>query len=73
MKKIIVSFINVFLALCLLVGCKSDEKNTINNDNSTPSHTEDTSESTGDNNELPPLPDFPFGGNPIELPTDEWE
>lgn len=73
MKKLIVSFIHIFLALCLLVSCKSDEKKPINTDNSTPSHAEDNNESTGDNNELPPLPDFPFGGNPIELPTYELE
>lgn len=73
MKKLIISFIHIFLALCLLVSCKSDEKNPINNNNSTPSHKEDTSEYTSDNNELPPLPNFPFGDNPIELPTDEWE
>ena len=73
MKKLIISFINIFLVLCLLVGCKSDKENPINDSNSTPSYTEDTHESTDDNNELPPLPNFPFGDNPIELPTDEWE
>lgn len=73
MKKIIITFIHIFLSLCLLVGCKSNKDKLVNDDNSTPSQTENTNESTSDSDELSSLPDFPFNGGPIELPTDEWE
>jgi hypothetical protein len=71
MKKILIALLNVLLMLSVFVGCK-DKNETAKPDN-TPSNSEDTNENSNENNETNSLPEMPWAGDPIELPTDEWE
>ena len=72
MKKIFISLLAILLAFSALVGC--NKKDASDNTDSTPSKSDSAEENKEEiGNENNSLPDMPWVGEPIELPTDEWD
>lgn len=70
MKKIISFFLLILLACSLFAGCNSNKDSQL--DNSAPSQSENPTLNNGEN-EIPSIPELPFGDNPVKLPDDEFE